>query len=168
MFFNWFRHRPRLSYDGSTSFARIILLVLVFAGMCWAFWANSERYTTKFSSAGRFNDEIGAFNDAHKQEIIKIIGRFSKNIQVKLQVRTKAEIFTSTDAIEGEVLFGIAPAQNQVIIFMPALWKSAVGEGFIYQLRQEIMEPAFKTGKWQAATVDALLLMERRFEALAK
>lgn len=166
MFFNWFRYRPRLSYNGSP--LRVILMIFVFAGMCWAFWANSERYTTKFSAAGRFNDEIGAFSQEQKKEIIQIIGRFSKNIRVKLQVRVQDKVFTSPDAVEGGVLFGIAPEHKQVVVFMPALWRGAVGDGFTYQLRNEIMEPAFEDGTWREAAVKALLLMEHRFGALAR
>lgn len=168
MFFNWFIHSPRRKYDRSTSPLRVILMILAFGIMCWAFWANSERYTTKFSSTGRFSDEIGAFNEKQKDEITAIIGRFSRNIQVKLRVTAQARPFTSPDAIEGEVLFGISPENKQVVIFMPPLWRAAVGDGFIYQLRSEIMEPAFDKGDWQDAAIRALLLMEHRFDSLAK
>ena len=168
MFFNWFRQRPRLSYEGGSSSLRIILMMLLFAGMCWAFWANSERYTTKFSAAGRFNDEIGVFSEEQKKEITAIIGRFSRDIQVKLRVTVQNRIFTSPDAIEGEVLFGISPENKQVVIFMPPLWRTAVGDGFIYQLRGDIMEPAFEDGTWREAAVKALLLMEHRFDTLAR
>lgn len=168
MLFNWFRHFPSPSYEGRTSFGRIILMVLVFGVMVWAFWANSERYTTKFSAAGRYSDEIGAFSEAQSQEIIQIIGRFSRNMQVKLRVRAQEGVFTSADAPEGEVLFGIAPAHKQVVIFMPALWRSALGEGFVHQIRSGIMEPSFEDGTWREATIKALLLMENRFTALAR
>lgn len=166
MFFNWFRYKPRLSYNGSP--LRIILMFIMFVLMCWAFWANSERYTTKFSAAGRLHDEIGAFSEEQRQEITQIIGRFSRNIHVKLRVRVQERIFTSPDAAPGEVIFGIAPQQKQVVVFMPALWRSAVGEGFIYQLRSEIMEPAFEDDSWRDAAVKALLLMEHRFKELAR
>lgn len=168
MFLHWFINRPRSRYGGSTSFVRIILLVLVFAGMCWAFWANSERYTTKFSAAGRFQDGLGAFDEAQKQEIIRIIGRFSRDIQVTLRVEVRDHLFTSPDAVEGEVLFGIAPEQKQVVIFMPPLWRTAVGEGFVYQLRNGIMEPAFENDTWREAAIKALLLMEHRFDSLSR
>jgi hypothetical protein len=166
MFFNWFRHRPHLNYGGGTSFIRIILMVIVFAGMCWAFWANSERYTTKFSAAGRLNDEIGAFSEEQKKEITAIIGRFSRDLQVKLRVNVRNRVFTSPDAVEGELLFGISPEHKQVVIFIPPLWRAAIGSGFIYQLRGEIMEPAFENGAWREASIKALLLMEHRFDSV--
>lgn len=168
MFLNLFKFRPNLKYAGGSSPLRVILLAVVFVGIIGAFWANSERYTTKFSAAGRFHDEIGAFSDEQKKEIIKIISRFSKNSQVKLQVRVQKNLFTSPDAARSEVLFGVAPEYKQVVIFMPALWRGAVGEGFIHQLRGEIMAPAFDNGTWPEAAVKALLLMEHRFDALSR
>ena len=168
MFLHWFRHRPKFFPSGGASFWRIILLVVLFAGMCWAFWANSERYVTKFSAAGRFQDEVGGFSEAQKAEIIKILGLISKNVQVKVHVQARKSIFTSPEAIDGEVLVGLCPEQKQVVIFMPQLWRNAVGEGFIYQLRNEMVEPGFEDGTWPERTIKALLLMQNRFESLMK
>lgn len=167
MFLHWFRHRPRFFPEGGASFGRIILLVVIFAGMCWAFWANSERYVTKFSAAGRFQDELQAFNAEQKAEIIKILGRISKKVQVKAHVRTHNALFTSPEAIDGEVLLGICPPQQQVVLFMPQLWRNAVGEGFVFQLRNEI-EQGFDDDSWKERTVKTLLLMEYRFESMMK
>lgn len=167
MFFNWFRNKPRLRYEG-TSFGRVIFMIIVFAAMCWAFWANSERYTSKFSAAGRVQDQLGAFSDTQKNEIVKILGRINRNVQVKVHVHTRDGIFTSPEAIDGEVLLGISPNQKQVVIFMPPLWRNAVGDGFIYQLRNEIISPGFEDGTWPDATIKALLLMEYRFESMVR
>lgn len=168
MFLTLLKNRPRLRYNSSTSFARIILMIILFAAICWAFWANSERYTMKFSAAGRFHDEIDAFSDEQKKEIIKIIGRCNKDSGVKLRVTASRRIFASTDAVEGEIFFGINPAQKQIVIFMPPLWRSAMGEGFLYNIRTNMIEPSFDNGSWREESIKSLLLMEQRFAALAR
>lgn len=168
MFLNWFVRRPRMRYDKSSSFLRVVLMMFLFAGMCWAFWANSQRYTLQFSASSRFQDELQAFTPEQEKEVLQIIANFKRNVTLKLTVKTRNTIFTSTEAIEGEVFFGIAPKQKQVVIFMPEIWRHALGEGFVPYIINEIMEPSFEDGTWPEASLKALRLMEQRFSALAK
>ncbi|MDL2285369.1 hypothetical protein LJB93_01335 [Desulfovibrio sp. OttesenSCG-928-F07] len=167
MFFNWLRHKPRLVSDGAGhSFLRVILMVALFFGMAWAFSANSERYVYKFSADSRINDHLNAFSEEDRKEIVAILSRFDKKFQIKVHVETRKDFFSSTETKDGAMLLGLCPSKQQMVLFMPALWRTAIGEGSILQLKQNIMEPAFDNGTWPKATAKVLLLLEQRFDAV--
>lgn len=169
MFFNWFRHKPRLAYAGAgKSLVRVIFMMILFASLVWAFWANSERYVYKFSADARVADELNAFDAPLRKEIVGIIARFDKKFQVKLNVVTSKTLFTSVSAKDGEMLLGLCPDKRQMVLLMPPLWRTAVGEGLILQLKEGMMEPAFDRGDWPQAVPKVLLLLEQRLETMSR
>jgi hypothetical protein len=143
-------------------------MLILISGVCWAFWANSERYVYKFSASARLEDDLKAFSREQSETIVKIIVAFDKKFSVKLHVQTRESLFSSQDALEGKLLFGICPSMKQTVLFMPALWRGAVGEGQIFRIQNEIMDQGFESGNWQEAAVKSLLFLEHTFSAVMR
>ncbi len=169
MFFHWVRNKPKLVADNAGhSFLRIILMLMLFTGLVWAFWMNSERYVYKLSADARLVDNLDAFNQEQRKEIAGVINRFYKKFKIKLHVETRGALFSSADAEAGDIVLGLCPSMRQVVLFMPAMWRAGVGDGFILQLKEGMLEPAFDTGAWPAEVPKALILLEQRFDALMR
>ncbi|MDR2051268.1 MAG: hypothetical protein LBQ63_05810 [Deltaproteobacteria bacterium] len=169
VFLSLLTFRPKFaSGRAGLSLLRTLLMLILILGVCWAFWANSERYVYKFSANARLNDDMKVFSPEQSEAIVEIIVAFDKKFSVKLHVQTRETLFSSQDALEGKVLFGICPPMKQTVLFMPALWRSAIGEGTIFRIQSEIMYQGFESGQWREAAVSSLLFLEYSFETVAR
>jgi hypothetical protein len=149
-------------------FLRAVLLLGLVAAVGSALWVNHASYVSRFNAQGRLEDKLNAFTPEQRGEIIKVISRFQRDYKLKLHVRARPDLFTSGDAVEGEILLGLCPPQRQMVLFLPGIWRVGIGEGALRQFKENIMEPAFDSGEWPEATLKILLQLERQVYALSR
>ena len=166
MFFNWFKNRPQSSgQDRPSSFLRTMALLALLALTAWAFWANSQRYTHQFKAEARLVDAADVFSQEERAEIAKIILRFDKNFDLRLQVHTRRELFTSLNAVDNGILVGFCPGKQQMVVFMSPLLRQALGEAVAAQMRNMVMAAGFEQD-WTQAAIKSLVLLETHLQKI--
>lgn len=131
----------------------------------WAFWINSERYVYRFNAGARLVDDYGAFSKDERDVVVGIIVGLEKSYNIKLQVRTAHKVFTTADALDAGIVFGICPEKQQVAIFVPPFLRGAVGADIAAQMREQVISAHFEPG-WQQAAVRSLLFLESHLKSL--
>lgn len=150
--------------EGLTLF-RVLLLMGVLGGVCWAFWINSERFAYKLGAQGRLEDEIQAFSKEQRAEIVQVIVNIEKKFSVKLWMRASKELFSSVDTPDDGILLGICPTGRQTVLLVPPLWRSPALSGLAAQT-QDYVAPGFDNGQWPELALKSLYLLEAGFNSL--
>jgi hypothetical protein len=161
-------------------FIRSLALCLAIILVCWGFWQNSKSYVKKFSLEKRIDDVQKILGDEYKTSLTELTDRVETKYGVKIYIKISPLPITSADAVPGAILLGVCPKGRQFAALMPDSWHSALGEGFILRLREEIMLPAFaptpqtspqispetSPTAWQTALLLVLEQLEKRIGEL--
>ncbi|MDL2314266.1 hypothetical protein LJC36_04735 [Desulfovibrio sp. OttesenSCG-928-C14] len=166
MFLFWRRKNLKsgLKYSSPKEQFLRIVLVLFFAGVaCWAFWANSERYVTKFNASARISDETGTLDREAEKRIHALLIRADKEYGIRIHIKARKVPVLATEAPANSIFFGVCPNLRQSVIIMPPDWSRALGDGFVFRLRSENLQQYVDSGNWGLGVAEALEKLLDRF-----
>jgi hypothetical protein len=164
--------RGRVRYEESAlqRFFRIVLIGVLFAGVIWGFWMNSERQMDRIMQ--RTSPQIDATGTLtpEQMELLHTYGlRFFAEYGIKIQVEIQDNTLSDAQARNsGHVYLGLNPKSAQVLFYAPPLAATALGEDFIRQLNQEHFAAYFAAGNWPEGLAKALSMLSERLDARLK
>jgi hypothetical protein len=146
---------------------RVFLILVIFAIFCWGFWKNNQRFTYELNAEARLEDKDKLFTPEQYKEIASIITRLDKKYSIKLYVRVRKDLFTTGDAVNKGILVGFSPGKEQMAVFLPPLFRNALGETVVAQMREMVMSTGFdQQSAWTRSAVKSLLFLEAHLDRL--
>ncbi|MDK2956343.1 MAG: hypothetical protein PWQ57_1839 [Desulfovibrionales bacterium] len=128
---------------------RMLLLLLVFLGVVWAFWKNNERVITRLESKQTVWDETGQMSErdqAYAASFAEAL-RDRYGVTLKLQIRNGP---VEAPKLDAKTLFiGVSPQNGQAVVVFPPLLRSGLGESFVRYITGPHFEEYFRKGEWE-------------------
>lgn len=164
--------RGRVRYEESAlqRFFRIVLIGLLFTGVIWGFWMNSERQMNRvMQNLAPQIDATGTLTTA-QLELLQTYGlRFFAEYGIKIQVEVRNSSLSDEQARKsGNIYLGLNPKSGQALFYAPPLAAAALGEDFIRRLNQEHFTAYFAAGNWPEGLAKALSMISVRLDATLK
>lgn len=172
IFFRRPPRRGRVRYEESAlqRFFRIVLIGLLFAGVLWGFWMNSERQMNRIMQrAAPQMDATGTLTPA-QLELLQTYGlRFFAKYGITIQIEIHNNSLSDAQARNsGQMYLGLNPKNGQVLFYAPPLAASALGSDFVRYLNQEHFSSCFAAGNWPEGLAKALSLISTRLDSTLK
>ena len=164
------RGRVRYEENALQRFFRIVLIGLLFTGVLWGFWMNSERQMNRvMQNAAPRIDATGTLSPA-QLELLQTYGlRFFAEYGIRIQVEVRNSALSEAQAKKtGSMYLGLNPQSGQALFYAPPLAAAALGEEFIRRLNQEHFSAYFAAGNWPQGLAEALSMISTRLDATLK
>ncbi len=172
MVFRWFFYKRNKRMFDETPLQRILRMALVgllFAGVLWGFWANSERRLTEVQKISEKRaDATRTLTSEQEKRLLEFTRRTFETYGVALRVEIRNAPFDEKQLQEAEksgtVFLGLVPKERTVFLHVTPLARKALGEPLIMYLRYAHFMPYFAGGNWPEGLAAALNLIGRQLE----
>ena len=153
----------------SLKLARHILLVLLFCGVVFGFWLNSQRHApVPVKNFPQITDTTGSLSDEQRKSLTAYSEKFLATYGISIMIRIQNEPFPEKVLPAAEqvrtLFLGLSPENGQVRLEVPPLAAEILGEPFIAHLRHGHFPLYFARNSWQEGLASALNLLTEKLD----
>ena len=146
---------------------RPVVLMIIFAAVCWGFWSNNERRVDMLVGQSLFSDETGTVPAEQKDELIQHLKAFKKDFGIPLEVHVRKSPPAVNQSDASRMYIDIVPSQGRAFLFLPPLVRRAVGQEFIRDMERSFAED-FTAGDWRISLVPAVLALRGKLAEVTR
>lgn len=135
---------------------RMLMLVILFAGVGYLFWKNYERSMDTIQTRHVVQDETQSMDKELVQEIVAFSTSLQQRFGMTLQVKIFEEFVISPRKDSRVIFIGLSPRYKEHSIVFPPLMQRALPEEFVTHIKEEHFHEFWENENWQEGLVQAL------------
>lgn len=152
--------------SGLERLVRSLLMVLLVAGVGYAFWWNNENLLQKIESRNDFYDATGAITPEDKRFIKQFMNSLKKEYGIESRIRIAGGPMKLPELNSKTLFIGLNPEGGEAVVVFPPLLRGAVGPELAGQLEQGYFAQSLSDGTWPEKLRLALVMIWSRLTEL--
>ncbi|CAK7002454.1 MAG: hypothetical protein DELT_00085 [Desulfovibrio sp.] len=116
---------------------------------------------------GLFKDEVKAFSEEQKAEVLKYVKTFKQDFGIPLEVNIlrRPPAISANDT--SRIYLDVVPSQGRAYLHLPPLVRNAVGRDFIQDMETSFTQD-FAAGDWRVNLVSAILALRAKLAEVTR
>ena len=153
--------------SGLERFIRIVALFAIFAAVIWAFWENNQRVISEIERKQDVADTGGYLSDEQLSFVKGFRDALHSRYGISFRLRVVEGPVPRPESDQKTLYVGLSPASEEIVLRLPPLLGSALGEEFLDDLRANHLNDFWQDEEWQSGLVLLLAAIWERLEEIS-
>lgn len=158
-----------MKVHGKSALERLIrglLMVLLVAGVGYAFWWNNENLLQKIESRNAFYDGTGTISEEDRTFVKQFMRSLKKEYGIEARIRIENGPLDVPELNSKTLFIGLNPQGGEAVVVFPPLLRGAVGAELAETLEEGYFEDALEGDEWPEKLRLALVMLWSRLTEL--
>lgn len=154
-------------FSSGERLVRLLALMLVFAAVVWAFWKQNERIISRMEERQSVADLGGYLNDEQRSFVKGFRDALKSRYGMEFHLRIVDD--RPLDLPESDaktMVMGLAPQRGELVLRLPPLLSSALGQEFLADLRANHLDTFWDDPDWQPRLLLVLAAIWERLDTI--